>query len=1167
MAFNFTPGQERAIKARGHSVLVSAAAGSGKTRVLTERLMSYVTDKDNPHDIDKFLIITYTRAAAAELKARIIEELGKRAAENPLDANLRRQQNLCYHAQIGTIHSFCTEIIRNNCHLLGISPAFTVMDEDRAQTMKSTILEKLLEERYERIEDDSEFALLADTVGAGRDDSRLVQIVLSLHGKMLSHAYPDEWAAQQIAALDIPDDADVAETPWGCEVIASVRAAAEYHAEALDKAAQEILSHDEKIAKAYYQTFADDALAARDFVRALDEGWDSARAFIPEKFVSLKALRAYDDVAFQDRVKAVREAYKTAMKGFSETFAQSCAENIADIRRMAPAARALLTLVIDFDNAFTAEKKRRALMDFSDLEHYACKLLVDRATGAYTWAANDLSQRYTEIMVDEYQDVNAVQEMIFRAVSRQGQNMFMVGDVKQSIYRFRLADPTIFLGKYDQFSLGDSGELILLQENFRSRKCVLDAANSVFGSIMSRELGELDYDEEAQLHFGSLAYPEGTDKKCEFVIIDSATGDEDTPDKAETEARYIAERINEMMASREPVYENGVGRSCRYSDFVLLMRSPSSKGGIFHRVLAEHGIPVDSNLLGGFFESSEVTTAINLLTVIDNPHADVALIAVLRSPLFSFTPDELSNIRAADKKADFYSALCRAAENGDEKCGAFLRFLTGLREVSADLSLDALIWKIFSETDLFALCSALPDGDRRREHLVSLFEYAAKFEQTGNRGLFRFVRWLRRAAERGEQPQSASGSSDCVKIMTIHKSKGLEFPFVFLCDTAHQFNMSDLHENVIMHSELGVGMKVTDSVRGIEYPTLARRAIESRLKKESLSEEMRVTYVAMTRAKERLIMTAVWDKAEEKYEKLTNGISAPVSPTVLLGCTHLSKWLALAAAADGGNTIDTKIIGAVGTLIPDNTGDATECAAIDCSAEYDAIRANLDFSYPYVGSVSLPSKVTATELKGVSDEKDNREDSAELVKTHYPRRFRKPDFSAETTVSAAQRGTATHTLMQHIDFGKVGTADSIAGEISRLVTECRLTGQEAESISAEAVHAFFASEIGQAMLGADEVKREFRFTLLVEASDHFSYASDGDTMLLQGVIDCFFIKNGEITVVDYKTDRITSSQISERAESYRAQLSAYAQAISRITKLPVRKKLLYFLVPGEFFEI
>jgi len=1167
MAFNFTPSQERAIKSRGHSVLVSAAAGSGKTRVLTERLMSYVTDKENPRSIDSFLVITYTRAAAAELKARIIDELGKRAAENPLDGNLRRQQNLCYSAQIGTIHSFCTEVVRSNCHHIGLSPAFTVMDEDRAQTMKASILEKILEERYEHIDDDPEFALLADTVGAGRDDSRLVKVALSLHAKMLSHAYPEDWAAAQSAALELGENTDLADTVWGQEIMKAVRAEVMYHAVAVNNAADEILSRSDKITAAYYQNFADDALALRDFLRALDEGWDRARNFVPSSFSRLGTLRGYEDTQFQNRVKAVRDSCKKAMGKLSDVFAQTSAESVEDIRRMAPAVRALLSLVLDFEKAFSVEKKRRALVDFSDLEHYACNLLVDKATGKPTWIAFELSRRYTEIMVDEYQDVNAVQEMIFRAVSREEQNLFMVGDVKQSIYRFRLADPTIFLEKYALYSATGVGELILLQENFRSRKSVLDAANSVFGSIMSSELGELDYDEEAQLHFGSLAYPDGTDEKSELCIIDSASGDEDTPEKAEIEAQYIAQRINEMISSRKQVYENGVGRDCRYSDFVLLMRSPSSKGGIFHRVLAENGIPVDSNLLGGFFESSEVTIAINLLTVIDNPHADVALIAVLRSPLFSFTPDELSDIRAADRNSDFYTALCRAAENGNEKCRQFSTFLTKLREVSADLSLDALIWKIFSETDLLALCSALPDGDRRRENLMCLFECAGKFEKTGYRGVFRFVRWLRRAAERNEQPQTLSAGTDCVKIMTIHKSKGLEFPFVFLCDTAHQFNMMDLRENVIVHSSLGVGMKVTDTQRGIEYPTLARSAIERKLKIETLSEEMRLLYVAMTRAKERLIITAVWDNAEETYQKLTDGVSSPIASAVLSSVNSMSKWLALAAACDGGETLPVSIIGGVDESQSIDDDEKAEETAINFSAEYAELTRNLGFAYPNARSVTLPSKITATELKGIAGEEELHEESALLVRPARLRDFRLPDFSGAKSLTAAQRGTATHTLLQYISFDKTSSPDEISSEISRLVSEHRLTEEEGRAIDAAAVYEFFASPIGQEMLNAEEVKREFRFMLLIDAQKHFADSASGDEMLLQGVIDCFFVKSGEITVVDYKTDNITSAQVTGRAESYRAQLEAYSEAISRITGLPVCKSLLYFLVPGEIFKI
>ena len=1166
MAFQFTPGQRQAIETRGSSLLISAAAGSGKTRVLTERLMAYVTREQDPHDIDSFLVITYTRAAAAELRSRILSELSKRSAASPLDKRLRRQQNLCCRAPIGTIHSFCTEILRENSHRLGLPPAFRVMDEDQSEKLKLNVLDKVLEQRYERIDSDPAFSQLVDTVCAGRDDSALAGIVLALHGKLRSHAYPEDWAAEQMDALDARGVEDAGETLWGQEILEDLKSSALYWAQAMDSAVADIYQADEKIIKAYGETFAVTRDALWDFVRALDLGWDKARTFLPLPFPRLGVLRGYPDTALAERVKAIRQGCKDSQEDWSKSLGGESATLLSALRLTARPMRALLELVLDLDRAFSAEKRRRGEVDFSDLEHDCARLLVDKASGEPSALAKEISRRYTEIMVDEYQDVNAVQEMIFRAVSKAGRNLFMVGDMKQSIYRFRLADPNIFLEKYKQYADVDSpgdvpGRRILLQENFRSRKSVLDAANHVFSNIMSESLGEMAYDDAASLRWGARHYDLTQDCPVELNILDpiALTEEGESPRKAEWEALFVARRILQMVAAGTPVSTDSGTRPCSFGDFAILMRSPGANGSIYHRVLAAHNIPVSSQQGGGFFNTLEVTVALDFLTIIDNPHADVSLISVLRSPLFCFSPDELSAIRAQKKSADFYTALDHAARSGSEKCAAFLSRLRWLRAAAMDLSLSELLWKIFDESGLFTICLAMSDGEQRRNHLMQLMEYARSFEQSGSRGLFAFVSYLRRQAQRGAEP-ALSAESNSVAIMSIHKSKGLEFPFVFLCDLSHHFNVTDTTAPILLHAQLGLGPQVTDPDRGIRSSTLARQAIAARLKKEMLSEEMRVLYVAMTRARERLIMSGTWKNAADGMEKLRPTLSSPLAPELLRSAASPLRWLVSAAMLpQAQGLIDCKIV-------EDVEQDMSPPLTAAPSQEQQTLRDTLDhclsFRYPHAAAVDLPSKLTATGLKKLAEPD---EESTPLHPEPKPRSFRLPQ-PGQALLNAAERGIATHLLMQFMDFDKAAREEDIREELSRLCASGHLTPEQAQAVDVEAVLRFGRSSLCQRMRQADELHREFRFTLLVDASEHFS-VDPGEQQLMQGVVDCFLIENGAITIIDYKTDNISPDQLQSRTAGYTPQVLTYAKALRRITGLPVNECILYFLRLGEASRI
>ena len=1153
-----TASQRAAIELRNGAVLVAAGAGSGKTKVLTERLMSYISDPVSPADIDSFLVISFTRAAAGELRGRISQELAARLAQEPENRRLRRQSALCQRAQIGTIHSFCAALLREHSHLAGLSPDFKIADEQRSDAMKAAALERVLEERYERADSYPGFTLLADTVGAGRDDSRLAKLVLELHGRMQSHARPELWAKAQAELLRQPA-VDAAQTPWGREVLRWAGETVAYWSEEFDRL-MAAMAESERISAAYTDSFSATAEQLRELERRLRTSWDAAAAMGPVTFPTLGRLLKSPDPGLSDMLKARRDACKKAMTGVCAALNADSAQLLRELRETAPAMEALLSLTLDFDAAFAADKRSRALVDYSDLEHMTARLLSD-GEGRPTELARQLSARYTEIMVDEYQDVSRVQDAIFQAVSKNGRNLFMVGDVKQSIYRFRLADPEIFNRKYLSYANGDGPEglprRVLLRENFRSRREVVDGVNSVFGLCMSRQLGDIDYDGAAALRFGA-GYT-GSVPVPELLVLDlpSAGEDGESPERAAVEAELAARRIEELMDSGVTVWDRGGERPLRYDDIAILLRSPGGSGGVYRRVLAERGIPVSSVQGAGFFSSVEVSAVTSMLAVIENPHQDIPLIAALRSPAFGFTADELSAIRAADRDGDLYAALCAAGET-QPRCAKFLERLAALRGLAADLSAAELTWLLIEQLDLLALCSAMDGGEQRRARLMELVELSEKFESTGYRGLYRFVLWLKKLAEKGQEPDAGNAAGAAVQIMSIHKSKGLEFPVVFLCDTARQFNRQDLREAVLVHPELGLGPKLTDTRLRAEYPTLARNAIRLRLERELLSEEMRLMYVALTRARERLYMTAAMKNAEKKIEELRSRMTVPMAPELLRQAGSMAVWLIYACLADGGEQLRMTLCRSgeepAGSAEP--AGDAPQAD----SAAAERLRRNLAFRYAHAEAEALPSKVTATELK---DREDPDGETAELT-VERETVFRLPDLEkAHRPLTGAERGIATHLLLQYVDFGRVGSRESIRSEAERLERAGFLSGREAAAVDVAAVERLFRSPIGRRMLAAERTVREFRFSLLWDAERIYA-AAPGEELLMQGVVDCCIFEDGALTIVDYKTDRVkTPVEIGRRAEYYRGQLMVYAQALTRIFGLPVRECVLYFLSAGQ----
>lgn len=1147
--------QKAAIELRGSTALVSAGAGSGKTKVLTERLMGYVLDPDRPADIDSFLIITFTRAAAGELRGRIMDELSSALAADPGNRRLRRQSALCSKAQISTIHGFCSELLREHAQLLGISQDFKILDDERAAEMKLAALERVLENRYEKADRYTGFKALADTVGVGRDDRRLSALTLNLHAKMQSHARPELWAQNQ-KALMTADVRDLADTVWGQELITSAKEQCAYWSDELDKSVS-MMKSDMKIFNAYEPAYTELGALVRELGRCLDISWDKARDCLPVQIPKTKSLRAPYDTAIADAVKARREGCKKALEKLSEIFYSDSETLMAEMRSVAPAMCALLDLTLDFDREYSADKKRAGFLDYADLEHKAAELLTE-ADGSPSELAKLVSSRYTEIMVDEYQDVSRVQDTIFSAVSRDYQNLFMVGDVKQSIYRFRLADPSIFTEKYLNFADHDAaapGEprRIILRENYRSRREILDCANAVFSNCMSRKLGDLDYDDNAALVCGA-SYP-GSVPAPELMLLKMPKADEgeETPVKAECEARMVALRIKALVESGTLITDHGTERPMNYGDVAILMRSPNNLAATYRRVLTMNGVPVAAGQGGGFYNSIEISTVMSMLAVIDNPHQDIPLIAVLRSPVFSFTADELSAIRALSKTGDFYSSLMLAE---DEHSRSFLEKLAVLRNNAADMNAPELLWYVYNELDLTAVVSAMSDGEQRRRNLLALLQMSEKFASTGYRGLHRFVLWLRRLSDKGQEPAAGAVGGDAVQIMSVHKSKGLEFPVVFLCSTATKFNLMDSSDTVLVHPELGLGPKVTDLKRRVEYPSLARNAIKQRLNRETLSEEMRLMYVALTRPKERLFITAVLPDPDKTVDECRKKVSSPVSAEILSSANNPASWFIYAALADSEEHLK---IGYYEDAEGAAVIESAAAAAAPDPAVIEKLKTALAFTYPHRDAETLPSKVTATELKAYAEHDPDAESIAPVTE----HKFRMPDFTKkDKALTGTERGIATHLVLQYMDFAKTDSLDAVKAEIDRLRDAKFITEREHSAVDANAVFKLFSSPLGRRMKSADKLTREFKFSLLCDAGSIFGSA-EGDDVLMQGVVDCCIEENGALTVIDYKTDGVFGDDVEKRAELYAPQISSYAEALERIFAMPVRETVLYFLRSGK----
>lgn len=1170
-----TAAQKAVVNDRGGALLVSAAAGSGKTRVLVERLLRYICDPAVPCSVDDFLVITYTNAAAAELRMKIAGALGERLAQNPENKHLQRQMNRIYLASISTVHGFCANLLRTYAHLLDIPPDFCIAEETEASAMRTRVLNQLLEKEYR--EQTPDFLAMVDTFGYGRDDSSLENAVRIVYDAMRCRPDMDQWLGDMGERLELSGYTDVLETPWGEYIITEFRGFLRSQIAAMEEALAEMRRYP-NIEAGYGKTFAENIRQLRSLEQC--ESWDDFYGNKVTSFGRVTGVRKPEDAAVKERMETVRKRCWEQLKKWQELIYSPSQTLLADLAEQTPVVQGLLHFVKAFDLAYMEEKRRRKRLDFSDLEHLTIRLLTDRYTGKPTKIAGEIAARYREIMVDEYQDSNQVQEVIFEAISRGGKNRFMVGDVKQSIYQFRLADPTLFLKKYETYPDADRAEegqprRILLSENFRSRPEILDACNAVFRLIMRKQVGELDYGEAEALRPGlpvELLPEPAVELHC-LTASDPDSGQ----GKRELEAEFVAARIRRMLDDKMPITEGGKTRPVRPGDITILLRAVSNTAPAYLEALRRQGIPAVSNRGGNLLDAAEVQLLIAMLQVVDNPHQDIPMLALLASPVFAFPAETLARSRARNRRDDFYDVML-----SEPKIYApFLDTLGQLREEASWLPIHELIDRVLCCTEMLAVFGAKKDGVQRKKNLMAFRAASVSFEQGGRRCLPQFLAYLQELREGGGQlPLPQGAGEEAVTIMTSHKSKGLEFPVVFLCDLSKGFNTKDLREEILVDDQLAIGCNRVDTQRFIRYPTLIKKSIERKKKKKMLSEELRILYVAMTRAKERLIMTYYSKNLEDELKKINLQLTRPLRDEVCAGVSNPGQWVLMTAlcrteAGELLNLVGGNAVSQVSelpwrielhnlTAEQSEPGDAQHAPEKEQPVEIDAQAVSLaQYVYPYEAASVVPSKLTATQLKGRKQDQEISEGAWEL-KHHGAFQFRKPQF-LRRGLTAAEKGTATHLFLQFAEYGKCRTEAGIRDELQRLRAQEFLTPEQAEAVEPQQLLHLFRSEIGSRLLFSAELRREFKFSLLMDAGQ-LGLDAAGEQVMLQGVVDCFVCEPDGITILDFKTDRI-AGDLHQRAAYYRPQLEAYGHALSRIYRQPVKRKLLYFFAAGEFVEI
>lgn len=1223
MGVTWTEDQQKVIDLRNRNILVSAAAGSGKTAVLVERIVTMVTDKKHPVDIDELLIVTFTKAAAGEMRERIAKALDQRASENPLDVHLERQLTLVHNAQITTIDSFCQYVIRNHFHAIGLDPGFRVADEGELKLLKSDVAEQLIEDCYEK--KDEAFLKFIECYAYGKNDQGIEDLIFGLYNFSMSYPWPEKWLQQCKKAYEIKSVEEFLQSEWLMKLTDNLKRQLEDIEEKTEEALR--IARAEDGPYMYEDALCQDQAMIRQ-IRQADNYQDYAQAFATMgKYARLSAKK--DEAVSENKkeqVKAIREQVKKGLKGLQEQYFFGSLESvISDIQGSKEVMSVLIDLTCEFTQRYARKKREKNVVDFSDLEHFALDILVEDNDGEAvpTQIARDLAEHYEEILIDEYQDSNLVQELILTSISKKCMgkyNIFMVGDVKQSIYRFRLARPELFMEKYDNYPVTDSEcQRIDLHKNFRSRSQVLVSVNYIFEQIMARYLGNIQYDADAALYPGA-DFPdkqsEGEDfANTEMLLVDLDTLDEVVEDVEENarelEARAIGSRILEIVGKEEVLDKStGLYRKARYGDIVILLRTISGWAESFARVLESQGIPAYTGSQTGYFVTVEIQTILAFLKIVDNPKQEIPMAAVLKSPIGGLDAKELATIKSLNPEMPFYECCRMYASNppeGDcqsgilEKLKKFFRLLDHFRMLVPYTPMHELLWQVLDATGYGDYAAAMPGGEQRTANLKMLVEKAMTYETTSYRGLFNFIRYIENLQKYNVDYGEASTigeQEDTVRIMSIHKSKGLEFPIVFAGGMGKSFNQQDSRSRVLLHPDLGIGCDYIDPVLRVKSPTLIKKTIQRETINENLGEELRVLYVAFTRAKEKLIMTGSVTKIADKIKKwsqICRREEEKISFTELSGASSYLDWVMPALMRHKSARELLKEYGFVNDpahelyrkegyfsirVCPVKelvTREAAHQMAIKVSKEellergehllsedqLKALDQRMDPVYPFEQDADIHGKITVSELKKYSQSVDNLLYGEEEFFI-----YEEPDIvpliprfmQQKAEVPGAVRGTAYHKLLEELSFADASGSRKLNEQIERLLEEGKMTREEIDMIDKRKIVQFSNSVLGKRMAKAElegNLYREQQFVLGVPASEIKESWSKEEIVLIQGIIDAFFYEDEAIILVDYKTDYVPDEQAEILVDKYKIQLDYYAQALERMTQKKVKEKILY----------
>lgn len=1201
----WTNEQQAAIDSRGQTLLLSAAAGSGKTAVLVERIIRRLLDKEYPIDITELLVVTFTKAAAAEMRDRIGTALMKALSETK-NPRVERQLALLPSAQISTLHAFCQHVIRKYFYTIDLDPAFSIAGEEELNLLRRQVLEDVFLSYYEDDEKASILYPLADMFGSDRGDDILMDTVSRMYTYARSLAWPEHWLKEAARAYDVAPDAVIDDMVWAGPIKDAVRRILEEDARLYDGVLYH-LRQREAFAPAC-DTFVAEQAALRQAAQA--RSWNDLSRFVRAiDFPRLKSLRKLsdDDKAVWERCKKVRDdVKKDVIKTLQAVYFSATPEEWLDgMRAMKPIMDGLVTLTLDFAKAYGAAKKEKGWIDFSDLEHFCLQiLLAPDASPEHpvpSAAAEELRSQYEEVFIDEYQDTNGVQELITRLVSSED-NRFMVGDIKQSIYRFRLADPTLFLEKYQSFSRDEKAvqRCIDLGRNFRSVPVVLDAVNAVFSRAMTAEAAGMDYGEREKLYAGRQAPDDerwvGGPVEVDIVPTPNDEEDDDGSTAFEKECRFIAGRIGELLASgRMAARKDGTLEPLSYRHIVVLLRSMAGKADVLIQALQEGGIPSYAEQSGGYFAAVEVQVMLALLRCIDNPEQDLAMAAVLRSPLVGLDETALAGVRLAGdgtlwQNLPVFVASLPDGVDEKEDLQQFMAAFDSWRTYSRRHGVAELLQRLYDDTAYVDFVGAMPGGDVRQANLKALYDRARQYEEAGFRGLFRYLQLMDKMKEDGLDLAPAkvvSEKEDVVRIMSIHKSKGLEFPVVFVADMGKAFNRRDTQDQILFHNRLGIGLKQYDPEWRMSYPTLIWSGIAAQLRWEGTAEEERILYVAMTRARDQLILTGHSSHIDRDWQRWTSRLNPAQAKSYF-------DWVMPAALAPFGAKADADYArpGAVwqdaiwqvriARAVPAGT---VEEGAYDGEPRLEALRRGdltgtpvpswldeqLSWQYAYPQAVRTAAKFSVSEVKRRYQElhSDELQDEAALsvpAAAVIPTAPGEDDaFAAlppwlageEAAVSGAQRGTALHKALQYITPAADQTTATLRREIDAFVRQGLLSREEAKLVYVPVLAAFCQSDIGRRMAESPELHREYPFTVLLAGGDPLPETETGEQILIQGVIDCLFREDDAWILVDYKSDRLETADAFR--SRYAVQLALYKRAVEQITHRPVEETYIYSL--------